>query len=404
MSLAANRWSRSLLGLALLLASSAVVLGQKKPKPPSDPPPPPPITFNLKLFPTTETGTSLTLNSVLGMNDAGDVVGQYSPPNSGGLAFPRVYLAGTVAGTGTVWDANELMTATEQDSWTITRVFDINNSLQIAVRAQYHGASDGGLIQNAFYVCLLDINPLSEGMGMLSPVFEYTLGGTVNSATVRGMNDLGVICGEIVADTTHAFVMAAGDEAPTYLFEAPWTPGAVYSQAHSINSSGQVVGRRNAKGYRFTPDEPTLVFGQVETGRNVPDWGLGRSINSTGEFCGDATGIVGKNTGGWLPVAYSDGGGLVKLSSSGGSTRAINDRRDVTYQISAGGSYLLLGVENVHVNLLTAGVVQGNSAEVTRFRGNSPVLERLNESRVISGWFDDYQNPARVAFILTPVP
>lgn len=390
MGFACTRRFQGWLGLSLLAAVSAVVWAAK-PAPP--PPPPPHIKFNLKLFPATETATTLTLNSILGLNEAGDAVGQYTPPNSGGLAYPRVYLAGTV------FDANELLTAAEQDSWNIERAFDINNAFQIAVRALYLGGADSNLIPGEYYVCLLDINPASENVGTLTPIFEYTLGGTVSSASIRSLSDTGVVCGEITAATRHAFFMAPGDEAPTYLFEEPWEPGATDSQAHDINAAGQVVGRRNAKGYRYTPGQPLLVFGQVETGKNVNDWGLGRSINSTGEFCGDATGKAG-----WLPVTYATGVGVVKLSTASGSATGINDRHDVIYQITAGGKFVYLSAENAHVNLLTAGVVQGNSAEVTRFRSNSPRLECLNEGRQIAGNFSDSATPALVAFILTPAP
>jgi hypothetical protein len=387
MSLVVSRWSRSFVGLALLLGVAAVVWGAKPA--PAPPPAPPPIKFNLKLFPTVETGTTLTMDRISSMNEAGDAVGHYSAP--GGQVYPRVYLAGTVL------DANDLLLATERESWTIKYVNEINNSFQILVHATYQGGTGDGLVPGAVYYCLLDINPTSQTVGTLAPIVEVTLGGTVTSVGVYSMNDLGVICGQVTAATRYAFVMAPGDAAPTYLFEDPSDLNAVYSQALDINNWGEVVGRRDGKGFHFKPDESVLYLGRIDTGRNIRDINTPWSINDSGVFAGYAEGAGGSS----YAYRYMNNA-MVKVTTTPATAKAINERNDVIYRYSTLTPYFYMDAENKHVNLITTGVVQGVSADVTLWRNNYPTSELLNESRVIAGFFDT--SVARVAFILTPVP
>lgn len=194
-------------------------------------------------------------------------------------------------------------------------------------------------------------------------------------------------------------------------FQNSWDdPSAVYACIYGGTYSSQNL-RRWFCTPRFCRSSPAnvealLIVGRIESGRGITDSNRAVSINLSGEFAGYAMGKASSRSsgsGGWKAYRYTDGVGMVKLSATDSTASGINDDGDVIYQNDwTPDAFLLLEAEGKTVNLLTAGAVLGNATEVAKFQSKSPSLEFLNNSRMISGFFDD--TTARFVFILTPVP
>jgi probable HAF family extracellular repeat protein len=285
--------------------------------------------------------------------------------------------------------------------WLITRVSAINDAFQIAGRATYLGESTAEFTQDSEYLYVM--NYLD---GSLEPLCSAEADGVL--LMVTDLNNQGVICGANYSGAHHAFVMYPGDLEPTFLF------GADYGSARAINDRGQIVGTHNSKAFRLTPNEDgdlvqDVELGRIQVGRNVPDSAGATGINAGGEICGWASGVssLKGTSSGPKAFRFTDGTGMVALTTLDSVANGINDRSDVIfYRSNSLETFVRLEEFSgpVTVNLITAGVVQGNVAEVSFWRANDPQVEHINNDRVMSGAFNDYYGVGWVVFTLTPIP
>jgi hypothetical protein len=355
----------------LLAAASAIVLAAKPAPPP--PPGPPPIVFDLVLLP------GVSGHQIMDVNEAGDIT----------LYPDMVY----IAATSELLQGNQLLV---DPTWSINRTFAINDVGDIACHATYIGEATPELTPfDSHYIGLLDVVD-----GSFTPLFQ----GWETGPWIGGVNDAGQVCGYNPPAPSSAFIMTPGDAGPQLLF--PEEEGIIDSQAYAINNFGQVVGRRDAKGFRYTPGEGTLMVGKIVADSRVRDLNRAMSINDSGEFAGYAMGkasVKGFGYDGWKAYRYTDGVGMTALSSTDSTAQSINAAGDVVwhyYWSSPSESLVNLRAENVNVSLRATGVVQGAAADLTRWRNESHQMACINADRTIYGEFSN----DRQVFVLTPRP
>jgi probable HAF family extracellular repeat protein len=390
---------------ALFISLAATAHAGKPAKPAPPPPPPPAIKFQLKLIRGVDGDGKLGLHNIGDMNDHGDIVGTYSLPTG---PVWRVYVLGEVC------DPHALLVDEERGQWNLIRVSAINNEVEITGRAIYLGEErtfekDGRTIElhtGAAYLYLMNCIT-----GEFEPLYAAELAGT--TLAVSEINDEGDICGHDSLGQKFAYVMPRGSLAPTFLYERPGDANPLSSSTTGINNDGQVIGGRNGKAYRYTPAlggvaAQWLELGRIETGKNIADRNWVAGINKFGQIVGYANAKAGR-----LAYRYTDGVGMFALTTVDSYGLAINDQGDVLYQNSITDNGALPGIfvrleqpggTSATVNLRTAGVVQGDATEVTRFRTQSLYPRCINNSRVVSGQLQDYQNPGAFVFVLTPLP
>jgi probable HAF family extracellular repeat protein len=237
-----------------------------------------------------------TFSKALGINAAGQVVGQAE--TTGGAAHAFVFSNGTMTDLGTL-------------GGTASEAHGINMAGQVVGRAETTGGAARAFVSS---------NGTMTDLG--------TLGGTASHAL--GINTAGQVVGRahIAGDAAaHAFVSSNGTMTDL------GTLGGTSSQAHSINAAGEVVGQAQTTGgamHAFVSSNGTMT--NLGTLGGTSSYASG--INAAGEVVGASkiTGDAALNAFLYKHGALVNLNSLLNSNASGWTLEeatAINDNRQI---------------------------------------------------------------------------
>jgi len=376
-------FAAALVGTAVLLDALAFA---GKPAPPPPPPPPPPVNYRITWLNATNAG------NYIGMNDSGDIVGNYVGLNGRRGAFLYTSATGLVA-----------MNSLVDSGVKFSDAQGINNLGQIVGQ----GSINGNEIRYLFTPGLgVEQIPLPPGFDFAFPWGINDYGDVVVAATKYGTP----------SGTTEVFVYDRAST-PNNPF---WIDTGANPQSDgnwlAINNHTQVVGT-SSQAFRWTPNgtpNGTLELFGLST--------LAYGVNDDGHFVGGASAKDGYR-------AYRfDSTGMKKLGTLGHASEAwgINDLGQVvggyTVTSKTQGTHLygfLYTDASGMVNL--DNLVIGTTDDLTKWRSAARTESRkINTPRLLDGtanrngfgqicgtaWFKDATGQLTIsdAFLLTPEP
>ncbi|MBI3855307.1 MAG: hypothetical protein HY293_06415 [Planctomycetes bacterium] len=198
-----------------------------------------------------------------------------------------------------------------------------------------------------------------------------TLGGSIGTTQVFGMNDLGMVVGySRVGPEYHGYAWTLTDG----FMDIGKLPGGTGSSANAVNNAGQVVGSADTGGYSHAVLW-TKTGGLVDLGTGPGGTGAAaRSINSKGQVAGDFDAADGRHAFFWSPAS-----GMKDMGSLGGQFMTVSG-------MNTNG--LIVGYANTAVGYTHGFSVKGPSGTIKdlgTLGGQSSIATAVNDNGVIAG-------------------